>query len=48
VRTSALTLTGRRCPCGAAIERGREICRKCDARIRWQRRKSPHHVDEEL
>ncbi|MEV5706027.1 hypothetical protein [Actinoallomurus sp. NPDC052274] len=32
--------TGRRCTCGALIEIGNRICRKCRCRARWQRRKA--------
>ena len=28
------------CPCGAATEPGQQVCRKCNARDRWARRRS--------
>ena len=35
-----LSLTGRRCTCGALVEHGRAACPKCRARARWVRRKT--------
>jgi len=31
----------RHCPCGALLDHGKDRCRKCRARSRWQRRKAP-------
>jgi hypothetical protein len=42
MRTALLSLTGRKCPCGALIEHSDKRCRKCRARARWRRRKSIH------
>jgi uncharacterized OB-fold protein len=39
-----VSLTGRRCLCGAAVEPGRSACLKCRARVRWVRRKIHDHL----
>jgi hypothetical protein len=33
------------CACGALADKGKAVCRKCDARSRWQRRRSNRRVD---
>jgi hypothetical protein len=45
MRTPLVVLAGRRCPCGASIEHYKAICRKCDMRARWRRRKAPYPGD---
>jgi hypothetical protein len=36
----AYSVLGRRCPCGARDEPDRPTCAKCQARVRWARRKA--------
>jgi len=47
MRTPLVVLAGRRCLCGAFIEHHKAICRKCDMRARWRRRKAPYPGDSD-
>jgi hypothetical protein len=33
------SINGHQCPCGALAEHGSPVCRKCQSRERWLRRK---------
>ena len=36
---------GADCACGALAEKGKAVCRKCQARSRWDRRRSKRRAD---